>query len=695
MRESTRKLRSSCVWPVKSDGRSSKSPGCRVALARVERRLIFMNRIDQDRIDKGRVSFMGTTMIRMALTAMGTARKTGVALGVGLLLSLGCSGTALSPGTSSRSVGSLVSESLRHPPAGDVVGSEGLYGGFAWRGIPYARSPIGDRRFRAPVPAARWDQPFKALRFASSCPQYASTTNTDAAFSKGDTIGEEDCLFLNVYAPNVSGMSDASKSAGLPVMFWIHGGGNTSGTSSFYNGSRLADEHQVVVVTINYRLGFLGWFRHRALRAGADAADASGNFGTLDQILALEWVQDNIAAFGGDPANVTIFGESAGAWNVLALMASPLAEGKFHRAIAESALTWSFSSAAAENFADAAEPGRASSSNEVLVRLLLARKIATDRVSAKEKIAAMDDETLSQFLRDQTVAEFFEGYRREGTDVEDGYICPRIFEDGFVLPPYPLGHAFRPEASFNRVPVILGTNRDEEKLFLFYNREYTSQVFGIIPTFRDRDRYLRDAETLTRIWRMMAVDEIAQDLSRSMTGNVFSYRFDWDEQPSFLWSNLAELIGAAHGFEIPFVFGHWDLGPNSDRLFDEENRAGRESLSRAMGSYWAEFAWHGSPGKGRGGDLPEWSNWDHSQPRFAILDTPAGGGVRMSKGRDTATKIAETILEDTSYESLERRCQALASIYNWAPLAFSVDDFAEVGGGLCWDFSIHDLVEPL
>jgi para-nitrobenzyl esterase len=624
-----------------------------------------------------------------------TTGKVWMALTVGLVVSLGCSGATPSPGALSRSPGAVVSESLRHPLAGDVIGSEGLYGGFTWRGIPYARPPIGERRFRAPVPASRWEQTFKALRFASPCPQYASSTNTDAAFSKGDIIGEEDCLFLNIYAPNGSRMADASKAHGLPVMFWIHGGGNTSGTSSFYNGSRLADEHQVVVVTINYRLGFLGWFRHRALRAGADAADASGNFGILDQILALEWVQENIAAFGGDPANVTIFGESAGAWNVLALMASPLAEGKFHRAIAESPLTWSFSSSAAENFADAAEPGLASSSNEVLVRLLLARGVATDRMSAKNEIAAMDDETLSQFLREQTVAELFEGYRREGTEVADGYFCPRIFEDGFVLPSHPLGHAFRPEASFNRVPVILGTNKDEEKLFLLYNREYTSQLFGIIPTFRDRGRYLRDAETITRIWRMMAVDEIAQDLSRSMSGTVFSYRFDWDEQPSFLWSNLSELIGAAHGFEIPFVFGHWDLGPSSNWLFAEGNREGRESLSRAMRSYWAEFAWRGSPGTGRRGDLPEWPHWDLSQPRFAILDTPAGGGIRMSTGRDTATEIAQTILEDTSYESLERRCHALASIYNWAPLAFSVDDFTGVGEGLCRGFSIHDLIEPL
>lgn len=307
----------------------------------------------------------------------------------------------------------------------------------------------------------------------------------------------------------------------------------------------------------------------------------------------------------------------------------------------------------------------------------------------------MDDETLSRFLRERTVAELFEGYNVTGAEVPDGYTCPRIFEDGVVLPSSPLGYAFRPEATFNRVPVILGTNRDEERLFLLGNREYTSLVFGFIPTFRDRDRYLRDAETITRIWRMMAVDEVARDLSRAMPGKVFSYRFDWDEEPSFLWSDLAELIGAAHGFEIPFVFGHWDLGPSSSRLFNAGNRDGRETLSKVMRSYWAEFAGQGSPGTGQGGELPEWSHWDGGQPRFAIFDTPAGGGIRMSQGSETAAGIAASILEDASYQSLKRRCQALASIYNWAPLAFSVDDFASVGEGLCRDFAIHDLVDAL
>ncbi len=514
-------------------------------------------------------------------------------------------------------------------------------------------------------------------------------------FRRGELVGNEDCLFLNVHAPEQARAIATPDQSGLPVMLWFHGGGNTSGTASFYNGSRLASENQVIVVTLNYRLGFLGWFRHRSLRRGADSIEASGNFGTLDQIRALDWVQENVAAFGGNPNNVTIFGESAGAWNVMGLLASPLASGKFHRAIAQSSLTWSYSPARAENYVDALEPGDESSSGESLLRMLIADGRAEDRMSAKRAIASMDDESLSRYLRDRTVAELFAAYEVAGTEPEDGYTCPRLFEDGIVLPAMPLAKAFGPDSEFNRVPVMLGSNKDEEKLFFLYDPEYTVQVFGVIPTIRNRERYLRDAEMITRIWRLMAVDEVASDLSRAMPGEIFSYRFDWDEEPSFLWSDLSELIGAAHGFEIPFVFGHWNLGPSSHRLFDEANRPGREKLSMAMMSYWAEFAATGRPGTGGDGRLPNWSAWTLEAPRFMVLDTAEGGGLRITEGRDSVDAIVATILADSSYETLRRPCAAFASIYNWAPSVFSINDYEAVGDGLCSEFEIRDMVAPL
>jgi para-nitrobenzyl esterase len=602
-----------------------------------------------------------------------------------------------------------VPESLRHPAVGSVIGTKGLYGGFAWRGIPYAAPPTGDNRFRAPGAVTPWVGTRDALRFGALCPQYATAWGGDAEAPAGTLVGSEDCLFLNVYAPEIVSRPSAHKLGALPVMFWIHGGGNVSGTAAFYNGSRLASEQRVVVVTLNYRLGFLGWFRHQALRSGASPRAASGNFGTLDIISALDWVQKNIAAFGGDPDNVTIFGESAGGWNVISLLASPLAKGMFHRAIGQSSLSWSTSPALAENYTDDREPGEESSSGEVLVRLMLADGSALDREDAKATIAVSDDSSLSRYLREKTVAELFAAYdvtrdNRDGGDddrvkagqdreAEGEYSCPLMFEDGVVLPSTPLAHAFRPGARFNRVPVMLGTNKDEEKLFLLFNPEYASQFFGFIPRLRDRSRFLRDAETITRIWRMMAVDELAKDLARAMPGEVFSYRFDWDEEPSIFGVDLGELLGAAHGFEIPFVFGHWNLGPDTYRLFDSRNLPGRETLGAAMRSYWAEFARRGHPGKGRKSELPHWAAWTEGAARFAILDTERGGGIRMAEGSETALDIAASVMADASYQNLRRRCTALAAIHDWAPQSFSVDDYAQIGRGLCHAYPIRELLD--
>ncbi len=574
--------------------------------------------------------------------------------------------------------------SLRHPAAGSVIGTAGRYGGHAWQGIPYAVPPVGPMRFRAPTPLPRWAGTQRAVEFGASCPQYASAWGGDVSAPEGTLVGNEDCLFLNVYAPEATGGER------LPVMFWIHGGGNVNGTTSFYDGSRLANEQRVVVVTVNYRLGFLGWFRHESLRAGTDRADASGNFGTLDLILALDWVQRNVAAFGGDPNNVTIFGESAGGWNVVSLLASPLAKGKFHRAIGQSSLSWSTHPARAENLVDDPDPGDALSSGETLLRLLVADGRAMDRASAKQVLAAMKGEQIADYLRAKSVAELFAAY-----DPEDDrkFENPRVFEDGHVLPATPLAWAFRPGAPFNRVPVMLGTNKDEEKLFLLFNEDYASHLFGIIPRLRNRERYLRDAETITRIWRMMAVDELARDLARSMPGEVFAYRFDWDEEPTLLWVDLGELIGAAHGLEIPFVFGHWYLGPQTGLLFNDSNRPDREALGASMMSYWTEFAARGHPGKGRDGDLPHWAAWTEGAARFNILDTDRDGGMRMTEGSETADDIAASILADASYETVRNRCRALAAIHDWAPLAFTERDYTEAGRGFCHAHPMRELLE--
>ena len=215
----------------------------------------------------------------------------------------------------------------RHTSHGDIVGFIDRHGARSWQGVPYASPPTKDLRWRAPRPPQNSYELRETLIPSDPCPQFALAAEISDESATRRLIGKEDCLYLNVWSP--------PNAVDLPVMVWVHGGGNTIGNGGSYNGAWLAANREVVVVTINYRLGVFGWFRHPAIRTG-NHEDDSGNFGTLDIIQSLKWVNENILEFGGDPKNVTIFGESSGGRNVLAMIVSPLAKGLFHKAIVQS-----------------------------------------------------------------------------------------------------------------------------------------------------------------------------------------------------------------------------------------------------------------------------------------------------------------------------------------------------------------------
>jgi para-nitrobenzyl esterase len=600
-------------------------------------------------------------------------------VGVVCLVAAGCTSEPEAPPPSADPT------TLRHPPAGDVVGRAGRYGGHAWLGIPYAEPPLGELRWRAPRSPLPWTGTREALAFGDSCPQFASGVGGDGSAQPGSLVGHEDCLTLNVYAPALAGPPTDAR---LPVLVWIHGGGNTIGTSRLYDGSRLASLHHVVVVTLNYRLGALGWFRHAALREGADALDASGNFGTLDQLHALHWVQANVAAFGGDPANVTIFGESAGGQNVLVLLTSPLATGLFQRAIVQSGGAWDHTPAEAENLRDAPEPGAPGSSSEILLALLERQGLATDRASAKAAAAALTPAERASFLRGIPLEALLAAYDPQGLG---SYECPRVFREGTVIPVAPQSELLGHPGAYHAVPVVLGTNRDEQRLFFFLDPARVRRWFGL-PRAKDLASYQRDAGYRSRAWKITGVDEPARALAAAQPGQVFAYRFDWDEEPRAFGTDFAALLGAAHGFEIPFVFGHWDLGRNARFLFDEANRSGREALSTMMMSYWTEFSLTGDPGRGRDGTLPRWAPWQEDGEKYVVLDTPAAGGVRMATDSERLDDLAAAILADGSYENERERCAALASLHDWSRERYPDARYRAAGGGRCAGFAPKELL---
>jgi para-nitrobenzyl esterase len=530
--------------------------------------------------------------------------------------------------------------SLRRVSGGEVIGYASG-GAYAWRAIPFAAPPVGDLRWRAPRPPLAWAARREALKPAPWCPQVLNALDGVNPKRYGEIVGQEDCLYLDIYAPALSAQEAAG--ARLPVMMWIHGGSNVWGRAEQYDASALAARQKVVVVVVQYRFGFLGWFAHEAIRAGGSLPqDASPNFGTLDQIRALEWIRDEIGAFGGDAQRVTVFGESAGGHNVAALLVSPMAKGLFHRAIIQSGSFQTVSLAKAEGLeGDRPDSGRA-----------IAAKLLPLGVTG-EKLRALPVKTL------------FAAYSTKQRDFDP----PRVIADGIVLPAGGMLAALADPTQYNLVPVITGTNRDEARFFNLLQPQLVKMAYGRFPVARDRVFFERLSDYQSRAWRASAVDEPANAMVAGGHSKVWAYRFDWDEEGRVFVSRLDELIGAAHSMEIPFVFGRFThLGALDRFAFTPANAPGRLALSDAMMSYWAHFAASGEPGQGVDGKQPAWVPWSSSAaaPKLLVLDTAQGGGVRMIPDQESLQRVAKDLFADPAVPEA-RRCDVFAATKYWNP----------------------------
>ena len=562
---------------------------------------------------------------------------------------------------------------------GRVTGFVDAAGGYSWRGIPFAEPPVGALRWRAPMPPAAFDARFSALASGSACVQYKGPLADVDDPNEDGIVGSEDCLYLNVHAPAGATRDGARR----PVMFWIHGGGNSVGHAGPYDGSVLATRHDVVVVATNYRLGPFGWFRHAALR-DANAVDASGNFGTLDLVRALGWVRDNIAAFGGDPANVTVFGESAGGANVLSLMASPRAAGLFHRAVVQSGGLFFETAERAEHFLDDPVPGHERSSSEVLASLLVARGSAPGMDAARAALRAMDPADVRALLRDAPAPELMALYADGGMGMVS---APAVFGDGTVLPPGGAAELFADASAYNAVPLILGTNRDEVKLFMAMSPDWVDYRFGFLPRLKDPERYDRSAAYGSLGWRHDGVDGLARILHAAQGDSVYAYRFDWDEEGSILGYDLSQAMGAAHGLEIGFVFGGFD-GSSAvlGSIYDEDRLPQRDALSASMMSYWAEFAHAGSPGRGRDGTEVRWAPWSNAAgaPKTIVFDTPRDGGIRMSAEEVTLPGLKARLLADASFADQRELCETYVNLFRDGPV-WDEAEYLALGDAGCED----------
>jgi len=453
-----------------------------------------------------------------------------------------------------------------------------------FKGVPYAAPPVGALRWKAPAPAPRWTKVREATEFGARCMQ--GRIYDDMIFR--DNGPSEDCLYLNVWTPATS------SKAGLPVMVWIHGGGFAAGATSEprQDGENLARKG-VVVVSMNYRLGVFGFFSHADL-AKESAHHASGNYGLLDQVAALQWVQRNIAAFGGDPHNVTIFGESAGSISVSALIASPLANGLFQRAIGESGALFSKtrrtkplaeSEEAHEKFADS---------------------LGTHSLEALRAKPA--DEILQAAVK-QELHLFFPNV--------DGYFLP---EDVTAI--YAGGKQ-------SHVPLLAGWNADEGNFQSFFDKaEPTAQNFAE----RAQALFGDQAAAFAKLYAADTDDmakRSAQDYSgddfiaystwkwlemHGATGKSPLFRYEFDDAPPAAEGDTAPSHGAYHSAEIEFVFQALASKKLPWRPEDEK-------VSDLMSSYWTNFAKTGDP---NGLGLPQWPVYkrDGSYEVLHISATP-------------------------------------------------------------------------
>ncbi len=450
----------------------------------------------------------------------------------------------------------------------------------AFLGLPYAAPPVGDLRWKAPQPPLKWKGKRDATKFGAHCAQLH--VYDDMVFQDG--VNSEDCLFLNVYAP-----AAAKSSSKLPVMFWIHGGGYSGGASSEprHNGDFLPLKG-VVLVTINYRLGVFGFLATADLAKEADGA--TGNYGLQDQVAALRWVKENIKNFGGDPGNVTIFGESAGSFAVSTLMAAPSARGLFQKAIGESGAA--FSDPAPTDVLEAREKADGAWVDSLGVKSLAElRALPTDKIldAVKAKRASF-------------------------WPVVDGK---------FLTEPVPDTFASGKQA---HVPLLAGWNRDEGSFFAM--RPITVEQFKamIQGLYKDRaEEFLKlypadtDAEALRSAVDYGSDNFIAFGTwkwieAHKKTGEspIYRYHFELAATPSKFHPGTF----AFHSDEIEYVFGTLDTRPGA--VWRPEDR----KLSEEMMGYWTNFAKTGDP---NGAGLPEWPRYDKDAQIIHLDSTITSG----------------------------------------------------------------------
>ncbi|CAN5354454.1 para-nitrobenzyl esterase [soil metagenome] len=527
---------------------------------------------------------------------------------------------------------------LRKTSYGPVQGVDDASGTgtFYWKGVPFAKPPTGALRWKAPVEPDAWTGTRNANAFGNACVQsgrmYGPGANNrydeTIATTLNKAVGSEDCLTLNIWRP-------ANAQTRLPVILFIYGGSHISGYSAdpIYDGAKLARTANAVVVTANYRLGIFGWFGLAQLKEGNNALDDSGNFGTLDNLQALKFIKRNIENFGGDPDNVTLIGESAGAINVYALMVSPLVvnakEKLFHKAIPLSGgISLSKDLPPGSSPLLLSTESMLAQGEALLNAALIADGKASDADAAKAYVAAQTKTQIADYMRSKDPGALLDIL---ATKVNAGQRRSSPIHDGVVVSKDPI--ASIAAGDYMKVPVWASNTRDEGKLFgsffvLFGGppgligdeatrfmrmKNFNPDAEGslkleavvndaYLPVNKPASGYNAKSELLSSIIFLRSRDSVLNAL-KAQQPKVWHSQFNWDKEAS-PWN---EVFGAAHFFEMPFIFGNFGPSLISNVIGGTANEKGRLALSNAMMNTVGAFARNGDPNNASLG--VKWAPW--------------------------------------------------------------------------------------
>lgn len=509
---------------------------------------------------------------------------------------------------------------------GTVDGVEDeVTGTLSWLGVPYAKPPVGALRWKAPQSPDTWDGSLETKAFA----------NASLQSKRGVVTGSEDCLYLNIWRPDTDEKN-------LPVLVFAHGGGNRTRSGETFVGDLLAAKTNSIVISINYRLGPMGWFRHPTLRTG-DPKDDSGNFGLLDIFQSLTWVQENIESFGGSPDNVTLSGLSAGGRDVLAALISPLAEGLFHKAIALSA---------GMTLADAELGDKVT--EKAVVQLIINQGDATNEAEAEEWLAAKSSHELAGYLQSVDAKAFLPLHAASPIKMAP---FPHLFKDGHVIPEE--GFARLRSGDYNKVPVLLGSAVTEFSVFAVFDPYFMPSIMdqSIFSKPELFETYQKTIYYGSQIYSGFNVENVAAVLTaNSAQPPVYGYRFGWGTLDGVTSLPPRILFGSPHGGEMDFLTGHETSEINAffaGSYYTDQNKPGRDELSSALMSYVGNFLYHADP---NGQDLPLWKPWSEQGEKILKLNASNNAVVAaMSEERfekDEVVKEMKQTLTDKQFKTI-------------------------------------------